>query len=154
MIVLTTLALSAGSTAVAYWTTTGGGGGSGASGSAQAVTLSPGTPTTQLYPGGKADVAVTIDNPNPFRVHVGSLSLSTGLGVGGYNVDGGHAGCATTVLSFTTQTNEGAGWAVPPKVGTTDGSLSLDLTGALAMSAGAASACQGASFDVYLAAGP
>jgi hypothetical protein len=148
------ITFAAASTALAYWTTTGGGGGSGTTGNTQAITLSPGTPTVPLYPGGQGDVAVTIDNPNAFRVHIGSLSLSTGQGTAGYRVDAGHAGCATSVLSFTTQTNAGAGWSVPPKVGSTDGSLSVDLASALTMSASAADACQGATFDVYLTAGP
>lgn len=148
------ITFAAASTALAYWTTTGGGSGSGTTGNTQAITLSPGTPTAQLYPGGQGDVAVTIDNPNPFRVHIGSLSLSTGQGTAGYQVDAGHTGCATSVLGFTTLTNGGAGWSVPPKAGSTDGSLSLDLASALTMSASAANACQGATFDVYLTARP
>jgi hypothetical protein len=57
------------------------------------------------------------------------------------------------VLSFTTQTNLGAGWTVPGKVGAVNGSLSITLTAALAMSTAAANACQGATFTVFLAAG-
>lgn len=148
------ITFAAASTAFAYWTTTGGGSGSGTTGTTQLITLSPGIPTAPLYPGGQGDVAVTVDNPNPFRVHIGSLSLSTGQGTAGYQVDAGHAGCATSALSFTTQSNGGAGWSVPPKVGSTDGSLSLDLASALTMTAGAANACQGATFNVYLTAGP
>ena len=148
------IVLAAASAALAHWTTTGGGSGSGTTGNTQSITLSPGTPTVPLYPGGQGDVSLMIDNPNSFRVHIGSLSLSTGQGTAGFQVDAGNAGCATSVLSFTTQTNGGAGWFVPPRVGSTDGSLSLDLPNALTMSAGAANACQGATFNVYLTAGP
>jgi hypothetical protein len=148
------IVLAAASAALAHWTTTGGGSGSGTTGNTQAIALSPGTPTAPLYPGGQGDVAVKVDNPNPFRVEIGTLSLSTGQGTAGYQVDAGNAGCATSALSFTTQTNGGAGWFVPPRVGSTDGSLSLDLPNALTMSAGAANACQGATFNVYLTAGP
>jgi hypothetical protein len=153
VVVAVVLTLAATSTALAYWTTSGGGGGSGATGSAQAITLSPGTPTAGLYPGGQSDVALTVDNPNPISVKIGSLSLATGQGSAGYGVDSGHSSCSTGALSFTAQSNGGGGWSVPPKVGSTDGALSIDLANALAMSTSAASACQGATFTVYLTAG-
>ncbi len=152
VVLVTTLA--AGSTALAYFRTIGSGSGPATAGNTQPVTLTSGTPTAALYPAGQADVALTVDNPNLIAVRIGSLSLSTGQGTAGFGVDGGHAGCATSVLSFTTQTNAGAGWTVPAKVGSTDGSLSIDLANALAMSASAASACQGGAFTVYLSAGP
>lgn len=148
------IALVVASTALAYWRTSGSGSGSGTTSTTQAITLSSGTPTGGLYPGGTSDVALTVDNPNSTRVRIGSLALSTGQGTGGFDVDGGHAGCATSVLGFTTQTNGGAGWTVPAKVGSTDGSLAIDLANALAMSATGANACQGATFTVYLTAGP
>lgn len=148
------LTLAAASTAFAYWRSPGAGSGAATTGTSVAVTLSVGSPTAALYPGGQGDVALTIDNPNSFRVHVGSLSLATGQGTGGYAVDSGHTGCATSVLSFTTQTNGSTGWNIPPKVGSTNGSLAVDLSSALAMSASAADACQGATFSVYLSAGP
>jgi hypothetical protein len=153
-VIVVVAALAATSTAFAYFTTTGSGSGSAPVSTAQTITLSPGTPTAPLYPGASGDVALSIDNPNRISVEVGSLSLSTGQGTAGFAVDSGHSACSTGALSFTTQTNGGAGWSVPPKVGSLDGSLAIDLTGALAMSAGAAGACQGASFTVYLTAGP
>lgn len=148
------LTLIAGSSAIAYWTTTGEGGGTGTTGATLPLTMSAATPTAQLYPGGQGNVGVTIDNPNAFSVRVGSFSLSLGQGTAGFGVDAGHAGCPTSVLSFTAQTNGGAGWSVPAKVGFTNGSLSLDLPGAIAMSASAPNTCQGATFDVFLSAGP
>jgi hypothetical protein len=146
--------LSITSTAVAYWTTGGGGNGSGTSGTSLAITLGPGTPTSQLYPDGRGDVAVAVSNPNSFRVHIGSLSLDASRGTAGFRVDAGHAACSTAPLSFTSQTNGGAGWTVPPKVGSTNGSLSLDLANAVAMTSSAANGCQGATFVVYLNEGP
>jgi ferric-dicitrate binding protein FerR (iron transport regulator) len=139
--------------AVAYWTTTGSGDAAASAADTQAITLTAGTPTAQLYPGGSADVAVEVSNPNIAPVHVGSLSLDTGAGTGGFEVDAGHTGCDMAVLSFTTQANAGNGWTIPPKVGATDGVLPVDLPAALAMSAGAANACQGASFLVHLNVG-
>jgi hypothetical protein len=147
-----TLALS--STALGYFTTSGSGGGSAALASTQAITLSPGTPSAQLYPGGQGSVAATIDNPNPIGVHIGTLSLSTGQGTAGYAVDAGHSACSTSALSFTAQTNAGAGWTVPPKVGSVDGALAIDLIGSLALAGSSSNVCQGATFTVYLTAGP
>jgi hypothetical protein len=60
-------------------------------------------------------------------------------------VDAAHPGCVVSTLSFTTQTNGGAGWTVPG-----NGSLPLTLASALSMSTSAANACQGATFTVYL----
>jgi hypothetical protein len=155
VVVLAVLALTlAGSTALAYWSATGAGSGAGTTGTTAVVTLTPGTPTSDMYPGGQGDVSAVFDNPNSVRVHIGSLKLSTAQGTAGYTVDAGHAGCATSVLSFATQTDGGAGWTVPPKSGSTDGSLTVELEDALTMGATAANACQGATFDVYLTAGP
>jgi hypothetical protein len=148
------VSLLAATGALAYFTSTGNGNGSGSTSSAQPVTLSAGVPSTQLYPGGTADVAVTISNPNSFRVHIGSLALATGQGSAGFAVDSGHSGCSTSALSFTSQSNGGTGWFVSPKVGSVNGSLTVDLSNALTMTAGAANACQGATFTVYLTANP
>jgi hypothetical protein len=153
LVVIGAVALIAAASALAYWTTIGAGGASGSAADAQPVTLTVGTPTAQLYPGGESDVAVDVSNPNAFTVHVGSLSLDTAEATGGFAVDAGHPGCDPAVLSFTAQTNGGAGWSVPPKVGATPGLLAVDLSDALAMDASAASACQGASFVVHLDVG-
>lgn len=151
---VTAAVLVAAATALAYWTTIGSGAASGAAANTQAVTLTVGIPTAQLYPGAQADMAVDVSNPNPVPVHLGALSLDTGSGTGGFDVDAGHSGCDLSVLSFTTQTNGAAGWSVPAKVGATNGVLTLDLSDAVVMGAGAADACQGASFHVHLNVGP
>jgi hypothetical protein len=132
----------------------GSGSATGSAATPVAVTIAPGSAGAGLYPGGQADVSLTVDNPNAFSLHIGSLSLATGQGAAGFGVDAGHAACATSTLGFTTQTNGGAGWSVPAKVGSTNGTVSVTLPNALAMSASAANACQGATFDVYLSAGP
>jgi hypothetical protein len=92
-------------------------------------------------------VVLTVTNPNAGEVRVGSLALDLSQGTGGFGVDGGHAGCGLTSLSFATQTNGGAGWTVPAS-----GTLPVTLTNALSMGTGAANACQGATFSVYLKA--
>lgn len=136
-------------TAGAFWT--GGGSGSGAASAetVASVTLTPGTSTTGLYPGRLGDVAVSIANGNSYQAFVGSLTLDTARGTNGFSVDSGHPGCDVAALSYTVQSNGGAGWFVPP--GST---LDLDLANAVGLATSAVTQCQGATFTVYLQAGP
>ena len=103
---------------------------------------------------GQVDVTLTVSNPNTTVLVMGSLALDTTQGASGFAVDVAHAACTTASLTFTSQTNAGAGWNVPAMTGTTDGSLAISLPDALHMSVDAANACQGAQFTVYLVAGP
>jgi hypothetical protein len=137
--------------AAAYWSAAGGTGSGAATtaAGAQSVSLTPATPSAELYPGGQAAVRLTIANPNAGAVRIGSLVLDTDQGSGGFAVDGAHSGCAVSTLTFTTQTNGGVGWNVPG-----GDSLAVTLPNALAMGPDAAQACQGATFTVYLEAGP
>ena len=130
--------------AVAHWTVGGAGSAQATGGATSPVTLTPGTPSAQLYPGGQASVTITVSNPNPGPVRIGSFALDTSQGTGGFAVDAAHAACPVSALSFTTQTG---GWTVPGS-----GTLPVSLTNALSMSTGAANACQGATFTVYLTA--
>jgi hypothetical protein len=139
-------------TALAYWTVIGAGSASGPVSAVSSLTLSAGTPSSQLYPGASADVALVVSNPNAFTVHISSLTLETAQGSGGFGVDAAHSGCELSALSFTTATNDGSGWTVPAKVGSVEGSLAIDLSGAISMSTSALSACQGASFSIFLKA--
>lgn len=131
------------------WATTG-----GAGGTPQLLVVGPGVPTALLAPGLRADVAVVIENPNRRVVHLGALVLDTGDGAKGLAVDPGHAGCNLAALSYSSQSNSGRGWTVEPRTRWTTGSLSVDLTDALYMASWAPRDCEGASFTVYLAAGP
>lgn len=146
VLLATAIVLVAG-VATAYWRTSGAGAGAAATPSPSALTLAPATPTAQLYPGGQASVVLTVSNPNPGPIRVGSLALATGQGTGGFAVDGAHSGCGLAALSFTTQTNGGAGWTVPGS-----SAVAVTLTNALSMATSAANACQGASFTVFLTA--
>jgi len=138
------------SVALSYWRGAGTGAAAGGAATASAVVIAPAPAGADLYPGGQANVLLTIANPNPFSVRLGSLSLDTSRGTGGFAVDAGHAACGLSALSFATQS---ASWSVGPRVGSSNGSLSVTLPGALSMTTGAVSACQGASFTVYLVAG-
>lgn len=152
VIAIVIVIVGVGGVAYAYWSAGGTGSGAGATGTTVPLTLSSGTPTAGLLPGGSSDVVLTITNTNTSRVKVSSLALDTTQGTGGFSVDAGHSGCALTALSFGTQTNGGAGWTVAGKVGAVNGTLTATLSSALAMSISAANACQGATFTVYLVA--
>jgi hypothetical protein len=154
LIVLPVLALLAlGGLANAFWTEGSGGTGSASTGGTQPVTLAPAAPVAGLFPGGTADVTVTVSNPNGASVVITSLVLDTAHAGGGFAVDAAHAACGTASLSYATQTNGGAGWTVPAATGGSDGTLSIRLRGAVTMALDAPNACQGASITVYLAAG-
>ena len=133
----------------AFWTQGGSGGGTAAAAALASVTLTPGTASTDLYPGRSGDVAVSIVNGNGYQAFVGLLTLDTASGTNGFSVDGGHVGCNVSALSYAAQSNSGAGWFVP--AGST---LDLDLANAVTLTTAAASACQGATFTVYLQASP
>ena len=139
--------LAVGALAYAAWTVNGSGTGAASATSALNLTLTPGSPSSALYPGATGDVATTIANPNPFPVHVTSVALNTAQGTNGFQVDGAHSGCNIATLSFTTQTNGGSGWDIPA-----NGSLDIDPANSIAMGSGANDSCQGAAFTVYLTA--
>jgi hypothetical protein len=141
-LLLVILASSVEGVASAYWRGSGSGAGSATTGTTQPVTLSPGTVATALFPGGQANVLLTVSNPNAFPVRIGSFALGTG----GIAVDSGHSGCAASALSLT---GSSVGWTVPA-TGSTPGIVA----GVLTMGTNAVSACQGAIFTVYVAAGP
>lgn len=136
--------------AAAIWTGSAAGAGTVGTGTSVALTLGPGNPGSGLYPGGSADVVLTISNANRAAATVDSLALDPGRGTGGFAIDVGHLGCALSTLTFTTAST---GWVVPARVGTVDGSLPVTLSGALSMGIDAADACQGATVTVYLMAG-
>lgn len=139
--------------AFAYWTASGSGSGTSSVGNASALTITAGPATlTPLFPGGSANVAVKISNPNHFLVHISTLALDTSQGESNSGFDASPSGCdlATPALTFTSQTNGTAGWDVPARVDPNDGVLNLDLTGAIHMSTTASNDCQGATFTVYL----
>jgi hypothetical protein len=139
--------------AYAYWSAGGSGAGNGGTGATVPITLTAGTPTAGLVPGSSSAVVLVATNTNAASVHVSTLSVDTTQGTGGLSVDAGHSGCSVGSLSFATQTNGGAGWSVPGKVGAVNGTLTITLANALTMATSAANACQGATFTVYLLAG-
>ena len=150
VVVLSALVVVTTQSAEAYWTSTGTTTGSGATGTSLPLTMAPGAPSTQLRPGGAAGVAVTISNPNPEPVHLASMVLDASQGTGGFSLDPAHSTCDTTALAFAGQF---AGWMVPARSGTEDGTVDVVLDGAITMAVDAAGSCQGARFTVHLMAG-
>ena len=129
--ILIAVTLSAG--AVAYWTGIGFGSADMRLADPKTLVLSAGSPNVDLYPGGSANVSVVASNANPYVVHIASLALDTGVGTGGFDVDAAHVGCDVTPLALKSQDNGGKGWNVPPRSGTVDGPLPIELVGALTM---------------------
>jgi hypothetical protein len=148
---LIAIAILAGATAgaLAYWEGSGSGSATTALADTQSLSFTPGTPTAELYPGDDASVAIVVSNPNPYFVQIGSIVLDTAGGPA-FAVDPAHSGCNVAVLSFVPQDDEGSGWRIPPRAGTTDGALAIDMSAAMRMSAAATNACQGATFTVAL----
>ena len=134
-------------TSWAYFAPQGTGTGTAAAATAQPVTLSPATPATAVYPGGSADVALTVSNPNGGAVVIPSLALDTSQGSNGLGVDGSHNGCSLSALTFTSAAGN---WTIPAHAT----AFAIDLPGAISLSPSAADACQGATFTVYLKVGP
>jgi hypothetical protein len=154
VLVPSVLVAAVGASAFAYWSAGGAGNGKGSTAATVAVTLSPGVATPDLRPGGEGNVVLLVSNPNSSVAQIGSLALDVTQGDEGYAVDAAHSECGLAALAYTTQTNGGAGWAVPAASAGGDGTLAVTLSDALAMSGDAANACQGADLTVYLTAGP
>jgi hypothetical protein len=144
---IATIAIAA--VAFGYWTGPASGTATTTLHSSQALAVSRGSPDTQIAPGRSAAVLTIASNSNPYPVEISSISLDVGQGSSGFEVDGGHSGCVPT-LDFSVQTNNDDGWTIPALVGSTPGSLSIEMPGALTMGIGASNACQGAAFTVYL----
>jgi hypothetical protein len=151
---LTAGLLAVGGAAGAFWAAYGDGAGAAATGAVVGVSLSPAAPTAQLYPGGTADVVLTISNPNRAAVRLASLSLDTATGTAGFSADAGHGACDLSSLSFTTASNDGAGWTVQGAVGGAAGTTAVTLLDAVAMDVDAPEGCQGVVLTVHLAARP
>ena len=124
--------------AYAYFTSSGSQSGSGTAGSLQSVTMAAttGTPGTPLLPGGSGDVTLKVTNTNNYAVTLVSVS-----GAGSVSADGGHPGCTTTGITFTSQTSLNISIAA-------NGTTQVDLPNAASMSAASSSGCQGATFSI------
>jgi hypothetical protein len=143
--------LAAGASGVlGFWSGSGSGSADAQVDSPVPVTLTPGAPQGQLFPGQRSPVVTIASNPNQTAVFIPELRSDAAAGTNGFAVDPAHSGCDLSALHFDTETNGGAGWMVPPRTGGVDGSLTISMPSSLAMDATAASACQGGTFGIYL----
>jgi ferric-dicitrate binding protein FerR (iron transport regulator) len=152
LLVAIAIAVAVAAAAFAFWRGSGNGEATTVLSNIQSITMQPGTQTAQLYPGGDSNVSVVLGNPNSTFIQVGSIVLDPSASQP-FAVDSNHSACRVSTLSFVAQDNGGAGWRIPPRAGSTDGSLLIDMPAAMKMSLAAANACQGATFTVQLKAG-
>jgi hypothetical protein len=101
-------------------------------------------PDAPLYPGARTDLAVTIENPNPFPITLTTVHA----GSGPISVDAAHraAGCINTGV-LPTRGVSAVSLSVGPR-----SSASFLLPDAIEMTNASDSACQGATFTVPLTA--
>ncbi|MDQ4094714.1 MAG: hypothetical protein M3174_00690 [Actinomycetota bacterium] len=135
----------AGSIVFAAWVVPGSGSGYAKAKQAQALTTDDlgATSTDQLYPGATGDVKVKVNNPNPFPVTLTRVAADGPVSSDNPNcTDVGDDSSKQTGVSFAAQTLN-ADNVVPA-----NGSLTLTLDNAVAMSNQSVNACQGAVFSV------
>ena len=126
------------SVAMAAWVAGGSGNGYAKAGSAQSLTTSAVAVTSNLlFPGGSGDVKVTINNPNPYLVHVTTINQTASSTI---TSAGGSGTCTTNGVSFT---NQSGSWAIPA-----NGSSTVTLANAASMSNASDDGCQGATFTI------
>jgi hypothetical protein len=145
--VLVTLASAGG--AFAWFSSVGHGTGSADAAAVQAITLSPATETTPLYPGTDGDVSLTVANPNGVSLKIPSLVLDTSQGTSGFSVDAGHVACSLSSVQFNAASAT-TGWTVPANAT----AFAIDIPAGVSLSTSAENACQSATFTVYLKVGP
>jgi hypothetical protein len=130
------LVFAGSSSAWAYWRSSGHGTGTATAGTLRVQVLSPDGSqpnATLLLPGGSADAAVRVHNPNALPITVISVEPA------GDPVASN--GCTPTGVAFTAR----HGLDLPVPAGAT---AVLMLPGSVTMSPASAAACQGASFSI------
>ena len=158
------LAVMAGGTAYAYWTTTGTGSGTAQARVFTAPTVAAGTaPAGQLYPGLTADgsavggdLVLSVSNSNPFPVTITGVSAGTGtitasgaLVVGAETQPQADAACqASSGVSIITKPSPsvtyGTGTSIP--AGATN--FAVTVSKVVSMSTASVNECQGATFTL------
>lgn len=141
----TALVLAGGAAASAYWATSGSGSGLQTAGQLQVLStqaLAQAAAGQQpISPGGSADAAVRVANPNPYAVQLYRVSSA-----GAANADAAHPQCVATGITF----QDPAAPLTPTVTVPANGSLTVVLPGAIAMSLASDPGCQGASFRIPL----
>lgn len=137
--------LAAAPAAYAVWTAAAAGSATATTSAPQPLVVAAGTaPARPAFPTGTptGSISVRLQNPNPYRVHVGSLVLDAAAGAGGFSANA--AGCG---LTFTPPAH--GGWDVPA-----NGSVDLELADALTLPTSAHASCARLAVDVHLETAP
>lgn len=133
-------ALAVGGLAYAWLSSDASGAAAAATAGLSAVTVSALTggdvPSTQLQPGGTADVVLRVTNENAYPVTLVSVAAN-----GAVTSSGGVGSCTTTGVALVAQ----SGLRVAIAASTT---TLVDLPGAATMSASSSSGCQEATFAI------
>jgi len=135
--------------AMAYWSSSGAGSGQAVAGTAAAVILAPGTVTASLYPGGTADVATKVTNPNPYAVVLSGLSAGAiTSGATGNSCDTNGNGVTFNAPSSYPSSI----YRVPAKAGETGGpaAFAIDIASGASMAITSDTTCQGKTFTIPL----
>ena len=124
-------------TAYAYFTGSGRGTGSATAGAPSAVNLdaASGTTTSNLVPGGSADLSVTLDNPNTFAVTIVATAANGNAA--------GSGSCTVSTSGVAAANLTGLNISVPAGSGVT-----VDIPNGATMSTSSDSGCQGQTFHV------
>lgn len=131
-----TFALFAG-TAYAYEAGSGAGSGNAAVETVHAIAITSGVPTTTLVPGGRADLALVVTNPNPFALTVTSVA-----GRGGPVMVAGGTGCDGTDATVRVSTETGLDLVLA------HGQNTLTIATGAVMGPNSPTGCQHATFDI------
>lgn len=129
--------------AYAAWTTSGSGTGTVSARTASALIVGDGHSSTTLYPTGKGDLVVTLQNTNAYNVNVTSIAQGALVAGSASPVavsDNTSGACNTASVTFT-----------PPAVNfviAANSTTTLTLHNAVSMDASANDGCQGATFTV------
>jgi hypothetical protein len=123
-------------TAYAFVSASGSGHGTGKIGSLQTIVIehATGTPSTNLFPGSNAGLALTLTNPNSVTVTV------TGIAQHGTPTVVGGTGCTAANAAATVRTLTNLNLSLAP------GSHSLTVAAGAAMGTGSVTGCQSATF--------
>lgn len=126
--------------AAAYWTNSGTGTSTGRVAGMTGATLSVSTEATALYPGGAADLTISVTNPNAFSVVLSAVAVDPASAI-----SSSAGGCdGPTYVSIVPGT-------LPTTVIAANATQPFVLTDAARLSVSAVQACQGATFTIPLA---
>ncbi|MCU1464921.1 MAG: hypothetical protein JWM72_849 [Actinomycetia bacterium] len=118
--------------ASAYFTSNGAGTGSGTAGTLVAPSGVTATAAQRLFPGGNADLSVTLNNTNSYSIEVAGIAQGGSITVS--------SGCTTPAVTVPTQT-------LASPVTVAPGTHTVTIPNGLSMGIASSSDCQDATFS-------